>query len=141
MTSFLDFNNYIISGYFLFVSITYVLMLLISFNSIKKYSQHIHSLETKSFPLSPFAKPVSLLVPTYNKQTSIVESVKSVLQLQYSEYGIILINDGSSDNTLKQLLNSFDLVKTKNVYRPHNSPFPAKISRRFMCRQLIRTLL
>jgi len=128
MTSLVVFNNYLIyliTGYFLFVSITYVLMLLISFNTIKKHSQHIHSLETKSLSLSPFAKPVSLLVPAYNEQTSIVESVKSVLQLQYSTYEIILINDGSSDNTLEQLLNSFDLVKTKNVYRPQ-LPFPCQ---------------
>jgi len=112
------FTNYSITGYFVFINIAYILMLLIAFQAIKKYSHHVQSLEMKNLFLSPFAKPVSLLVPAYNEQSSIVESIKSILQLQYPGYEIILINDGSSDNTLEQLLNSFDLVKTKNVYRP-----------------------
>jgi len=115
---FIRFNNYAITGYFVFINTAYILMLLIAFNAIKKYSQHVQSLEMKNLFLSPFAKPVSLLVPAYNEQAGIVESVKSILQLQYPAYEIILINDGSSDDTLKQLLVSFDLVKTKNVYRP-----------------------
>jgi len=129
MTSLFVFNNYLIcliTGYFLFVSTTYMLMLLVSFYAIKKSSEHaVQSPEMKNLSLSPFAKPVSLLVPAYNEQACIIESVKSVLQLQYSAYEIILINDGSSDNTLEQLLNSFDLVKTKNVYRPQ-LPFPCQ---------------
>ena len=115
---FIRFTNYSITGYFVFINIVYILMLLIAFNAIKKYSQHTQSLEMKNLFLSPFAKPVSLLIPAYNEQANIVESLKSILQLQYPTYEIILINDGSSDTTLEQLLNSFDLIKTKNVYRP-----------------------
>jgi len=114
---FLRFNNYFITGYFVFVNIVYISMLLIAFGAIRKYSHHIQSLEMKTIFLSPFAKPVSLLVPAYNEQASIVQSLKSILQLQYPAYEIILINDGSSDDTLGQLLKSFDLVKTKNVFR------------------------
>jgi cellulose synthase/poly-beta-1,6-N-acetylglucosamine synthase-like glycosyltransferase len=115
---FISSSNYFITGYFVFINIVYILMLLIAFNAIKKYSQHVQSLEMKNLFLSPFAKPISLLVPAYNEQATIVGSLKSILQLQYPAYEIILINDGSSDNTLEQLLNSFDLVKTKNVFRP-----------------------
>jgi cellulose synthase/poly-beta-1,6-N-acetylglucosamine synthase-like glycosyltransferase len=115
---FIRLNNYAITGYFVFINIAYIFMLLLAFNAIKKYSQHVQSLEMKNLFLSPFAKPVSLLVPAYNEQATIVESVKSILQLQYPTYEIILVNDGSTDNTLNQLLKSFDLIKTKNVYRP-----------------------
>ncbi len=114
---FIRFNNYFITGYFVFINTAYVLMLLIAFRAIKKYSHHIQSLEMQKLFLSPFAKPVSLLVPAYNEQATIVGSLKSILQLQYPAYEIILINDGSIDNTLEQLLNSFDLIKTKNVFR------------------------
>ncbi len=110
-------TNYFITGYFVFINIVYILMLLIAFNAIKKYSQHVQSLEMKNLFLSPFAKPISLLVPAYNEQSTIVGSLKSILQLQYPTYEIILINDGSSDNTLEQVLKSFDLVRTKNVFR------------------------
>ena len=115
---FIRLNNYAITGYFVFINIAYILMLMIAFNAIKKYSQHVQSLEMKNLFLSPFAKPVSLLVPAHNEEASIVESLKSILQLQYPTYEIILINDGSTDSTLKRLIDSFDLVITKNVYRP-----------------------
>jgi len=114
---FIRFTNYSITGYFVFINIVYVLMLLVAFNAIKKYSQHVQSLEMKNLFLSPFAKPVSLLVAAYNEQMTIVGSLKSILQLQYPTYEIILINDGSSDNTMEQLLNSFDLIKTKNTFK------------------------
>ncbi len=114
---FIRFNNYFITGYFVFINTVYILMLMIAFRAIKKYSHHVRSLEMKNLFLSPFAKPVSLLVPAYNEQATIVESLKSILQLQYPAYEIILINDGSSDNTLEKLLNSFDLIKTKNVFK------------------------
>ncbi len=115
---FIRINNYFITGYFVCINIAYILMLMLAFNAIKKYSQHVQSLEMKNLFLSPFAKPVSLLVPAHNEQESIVESVKSILQLQYPTFEIILINDGSTDQTLKRLIKPFDLVKTKNVYRP-----------------------
>ena len=115
---FISSTNYFITGYFVSINIVYILMLLIAFNAIKKYSHHVQSLEMKNLFLSPFAKPISLLVPAYNEQATIVGSLKSILQLQYPTYEIILINDGSSDDTLEQLLNTFDLVRTKNVFRP-----------------------
>ena len=114
---FIRFSNYFITGYFVFINTVYLFMLLAAFSAIKKYSQHIQSMEMRNFFLSPFAKPVSLIVPAYNEQATIVGSVKSLLQLQYPSYEIILINDGSSDNTLEKLIISFNLIKTKNVFR------------------------
>jgi len=119
--TFIRLNNYLITGYFVFINIVYLLMLLIAYYAINKYSHHAQSLEMKNFFLSPFAKPISVLVPAYNEQANIVESLKSILQLQYPKFEIILINDGSIDNTLEQVLSSFELTKTKNVYRPQLS--------------------
>ena len=86
---FIRFNNHAITGYFVFINIAYILMLMLAFNAIKKYSQHVQSLEMKNLFLSPFAKPVSLLVPAHNEQESIVESVKSILQLRYPAFEIV----------------------------------------------------
>ena len=117
ISPYLDFSNHFIAGYFIFVNAAYISMLLIAFGAIKKHSHHTQSLERRNFFLSPFTKPVSLLVPIYNEQVSIVGSVKSLLQLQYPQYEVILINDGSTDNTLGQILESFKLKRTKNVFR------------------------
>jgi len=114
---YLNVANHFIAGYFLFVNTAYISMLLLAFSAIKRHSHHTQSMEKGNTFRSPFTKPVSLLVPIYNEELSIIGSVKSLLQLQYPQYEVILINDGSTDNTLAQVLKSFDLKKTKNVFR------------------------
>ena len=47
--------------------------------------------------------PISLLAPAHNEERSIVESVRSLLRLDYSEFEVIVTNDGSKDGTLAQL--------------------------------------
>ena len=59
--------------------------------------------------------PCSILVPAYNEEITIIESIKSLLELDYPEYEIIIINDGSSDNTSKVVIDYFNL---KHVKRP-----------------------
>lgn len=54
--------------------------------------------------------PISLLVPAYNEAATIVTSVTSLLHLQYEQYEVIVINDGSTDRTLDTLTAHFDLV-------------------------------
>jgi cellulose synthase/poly-beta-1,6-N-acetylglucosamine synthase-like glycosyltransferase len=92
-------------------------MLLAAFIAIKKQLNTVQSVELQDVFLSPFAKPVSLLVPAYNEASNIVESVKSILQLQYPMYEVILINDGSSDDTLERLCEAFDLTISNIVIR------------------------
>jgi cellulose synthase/poly-beta-1,6-N-acetylglucosamine synthase-like glycosyltransferase len=53
---------------------------------------------------------ISILVPAFNEEATIVASVQSMLQLTYSEYEIIVINDGSRDQTLAVLVNAFSLT-------------------------------
>ena len=55
--------------------------------------------------------PVSILVPAYNEEKTIIKSIESLLYLDYKLYEIIIINDGSTDNTLKILIDKFNLNK------------------------------
>lgn len=59
---------------------------------------------------SPVAPRISLLAPAFNEEASIVESVRSLLSLHYPDFEVIVINDGSSDRTLEQLIAAFDLT-------------------------------
>lgn len=65
--------------------------------------------------------PVSMLIPAYNEETTIVSSVRSMMQLNYSRYEVIVINDGSKDATLAALDKEFSLVRIHAVY-PVNIP-------------------
>lgn len=59
---------------------------------------------------SEYVPPVSILVPSYNEELTIIESVRSLLNLNYPRYEVIVINDGSRDDTLKLLIDEFNLI-------------------------------
>src|SRR5919201_5060987 len=56
-------------------------------------------------------KPVSILVPAYNEEVSVVGSVRSMLGLQFPEYEVIVVSDGSTDETIQRLVAAFRLVE------------------------------
>ena len=60
--------------------------------------------------------PMSILVPAYGEEATIVESVRSLLNLHYPEFEVIVINDGSKDRTLEVLIKGFDLEPTTRSY-------------------------
>lgn len=59
------------------------------------------------------APAISVLAPAFNEELSIVESVRSLLALQYPDFEVVVINDGSSDGTLTKLVESFGLRKVE----------------------------
>ena len=58
---------------------------------------------------SPFYPGIGIVVPAYNEAATIVESVQSMLSLNYPEVEIVVVNDGSTDETLERLISNFDL--------------------------------
>lgn len=65
--------------------------------------------------------PISLLAPAYNEALTIVESVRSLLSLQYPNFEIVVINDGSDDETLNVLIEAFGL---RRIERNHDLALP-----------------
>jgi cellulose synthase/poly-beta-1,6-N-acetylglucosamine synthase-like glycosyltransferase len=63
--------------------------------------------------LSP---PIALLVPAFNEEVSIVESLRSMLALNYPHFEIVAINDGSKDGTLKAMIEGFELVPVARTF-------------------------
>ena len=57
------------------------------------------------------APGISVLAPAYNEELTIVESTRSLLALQYPDFEVIVINDGSKDGTLARLLSEFGLER------------------------------
>ena len=70
-----------------------------------------------------FYFPVSVLVPAHNEEVTILDSVKSLLELDYQLYEIIVVDDGSTDNTLQVLIDHFHM---KKVSRPIRRSIPCK---------------
>ena len=64
-----------------------------------------------------FELSISLLVPAHNEAHTIADSIRSLLQLSYAEYEIIVINDGSTDKTLEVLIREFALTPFPETYQ------------------------
>ncbi|MBB3033602.1 glycosyltransferase family 2 protein [Alteriqipengyuania lutimaris] len=59
--------------------------------------------------------PISVIAPAFNEELSIVQSVKALLALEYPEHEVIVVNDGSKDDTLGQLIRSFDMYEAQST--------------------------
>ena len=57
-------------------------------------------------------KPLTMIVPAYNEEVTIVDSVTSLIQCDYPRFEIVIVNDGSSDATLARLKTAFRLRRT-----------------------------
>jgi cellulose synthase/poly-beta-1,6-N-acetylglucosamine synthase-like glycosyltransferase len=66
---------------------------------------------------SPFTVPVSVVAPAYNEEVCISASVRSLLALEYPQYELIVVNDGSTDGTLQRLTADFELEPTTVLFR------------------------
>ncbi|WP_163709224.1 glycosyltransferase family 2 protein [Mangrovibacterium lignilyticum] len=64
---------------------------------------------------SPFAPSISILAPAFNESLNIVENIKALLALHYTNFEVVVINDGSGDDTLQTAIEAFDLEKVHYV--------------------------
>lgn len=103
-------------SYFILLNGGYIVLNLLSLISLRRYIDH-HCLDHLPQARTGFDPPISLLVPAYNEEASITPSLKSLLQLDYPEFEIIVINDGSKDGTLAELKREFALLPFPEAYR------------------------
>ena len=61
--------------------------------------------------------PVSILVPAYNEEITIIDTINSLMYLDYPDYEIVVINDGSKDKTLDTVIEAFNLKEVSKPYR------------------------
>ena len=113
-------NSYLffVLFYFVAVNATYVVLLALSYRQIVSYLRHNSFSDYRIMVQSELVPPVSLLAPAYNEEATIVQSVRSLLKLNYGSYEVVVINDGSKDNTLRTLLETFDLKASRQHYVP-----------------------
>jgi len=60
---------------------------------------------------SPHAPSISIIAPAYNEGATIVENVRSLLSIYYSKLELIVVNDGSKDDCLQKMIDTYQLEK------------------------------
>lgn len=113
-----------------FYSVSYVLIYLIlallSYLAIKNYYNSKYYLHKDILIKSNHTLGVSVIAPAYNEAATIVYNVKSLLSQDYPKFEIIIINDGSTDDTLQKLIDEFSLVKVNFFYQEKIKTQPVK---------------
>ena len=101
-------------GIFLYSVVLLISYILIGLFSIGETNKHMHKNVFTDFRIlaaSVYAPSVSILAPAYNEGLNIVENVRSLLSIYYTNLEVIILNDGSKDDSLAKLIEAYDLEK------------------------------
>lgn len=104
-------------SYFAVLNLLYALFGYLGLRSVVTYARELSQIALKDLLEQDLGLPVSIIVPAYNEERSIVASVSSFLSLHYPEFEVIVVSDGSSDQTVERLVGGFALVEHPRVYR------------------------
>jgi cellulose synthase/poly-beta-1,6-N-acetylglucosamine synthase-like glycosyltransferase len=102
--------------YFVGLNSFYALLLLLA---IPELWSHWHLAEDEDLAriLGSAALPAfSILVPAYNEEVNIVDSILSFLTLEYPRHEVVVVNDGSSDGTMARLIEAYELYQVPTAF-------------------------
>ena len=125
MPVFMDYINWIFLFYFIGLHGVYLMLTVSSMFYLPRFMRE-HSTEDLSPLHADFEPPVTIIVPAYNESATIASSVRALLQLEYPEYEIVIVNDGSTDDTLQVLIDAFSLKPFPEVYRKQIETNPVR---------------
>jgi len=112
------FFEYGIFFYCIGILLSYVIISLISAKMVKGYTKRKAILDHSSIISSPYQPHLSIIAPAYNESVTISDNIRSLLSLHYNNMTIIIVNDGSKDNTLDVAIDGYDMYKTNEIYDP-----------------------
>jgi len=95
--------------YFIVVYGLYFAQAISSTFQMFRFKKHRESTNLSKLLKSEYLPRISLIAPAYNESAVVIDSVQSLLNLHYFNYELIVVNDGSKDNTLDLLIGAFDL--------------------------------
>ncbi|MFD2598255.1 glycosyltransferase [Sphingobacterium corticis] len=111
------FFQYLIYFYATGLVLFYLLLMVMSYiNTVRyrhRYAQHEEDY-LKKFPQE--APGISIVAPAYNEEVIIEDSVRSLLNLDYPKFEVVIVNDGSKDKTLDLMIEKFELKEVPYYY-------------------------
>lgn len=118
-----DFFTYGIVIYSLLLLVSYLFIGFYSIGEIRRHLRRNSFTDFRVLAASDHLPGISILAPAYNESANIIENVRSMLSIHYNALELIIINDGSKDNSLLKLIKAYDLYKA-NVFV--NEQIPTK---------------
>jgi cellulose synthase/poly-beta-1,6-N-acetylglucosamine synthase-like glycosyltransferase len=124
--------------YFVAANLGYTLLMSLSLYSVSLHAKYAARKPYRDLADSPVTPPVAVVIAAYNEEASIVQTVLSLMRLNYPEKEIVVVDDGSTDSTLNLLIRRFRLKRMDLIFREllktgeplgfyHNPIFPELI--------------
>ncbi len=110
---------------FLAISSYIILSIISAFETIDYFKKNNFVDYTKILS-SNIAPSISIIAPAYNESLNIIENVRSLLSNHYANYDVIIVNDGSKDNSLELLIKAYDLVEVNYLINPQLKTKPLR---------------
>ncbi len=112
----IDISQWVILAYFIGLHVGY---LLLDASAVVALLRQARDPSGELLPQADLnlAPPVSVLVPAFNEQATVVSTVRALLGLNYSQHEVVVVNDGSTDDTMARLVAAFSLVAFPEAYR------------------------
>lgn len=105
-------------AYFVLINSLYLFFSVSAYVLLMRHQRRWTVRELGAVMRSPATPGVSIVVPAYNEETGIVDTVRSLLRLNYPLFEVIVVDDGSKDGTLERLREAFGLVRAPGSYEP-----------------------
>lgn len=116
MDTFYDILNSFFLVYSMLLFLSYVAIGLLSSAEMSFYmkkNKHFRFNTIKEHKILP---SISIIAPAYNEEATIIENIRSLLSLEYPKVEVIVVNDGSTDNSLQSVIDYYNLVKVNYAY-------------------------
>jgi len=115
MSLFVETVQWVFLVYFVAINMGYFSLNILAIMSLKR-SIAGRALANLPQTYSGIEPGISILVPAYNEEATITTSIQSLLQVDYPEFEVVVVNDGSKDGTLQALIRDFELRPFPEVF-------------------------
>ncbi len=126
MSRFLEISNDTLFWYYLASNLAYLIMLVIALRTSARHHHLLESYRLGWMKETSLAPPISIIVPAHNEEKSIRVAVRKLLELDYPELEIVVVNDGSQDRTLEEMQQEFHLRPVRAIYIPEVKSAPMR---------------
>lgn len=121
--------------YFVGANLGYTVLMALSLYSVSLHAKYAARKPYRDLADSPVTPPVAIVIAAYNEEATIVQTVLSLMRLNYQEKELVVVDDGSTDSTLERLIQRFRLKRMDLIFREsvktgqplafyHNPVFP-----------------
>lgn len=125
------FIGYLLLFYMAAVILSYSWMLIVAFRKLARERKLEKKFDEEEEIAFLYEQPVTIIVPAYNEEAGVIGTIRSLLALHYPQFEMIVVNDGSTDDTEELVISQFAMkpviktvrqqIKTKAVEAVYQS--------------------